>query len=172
MKIRFVVLVGSLLFLLTGCSLLNPITAEPVGSCSLTLAPQASDDDAIHALLRSEGELVVTQEIDGLMRLWLEDGFVADAKNTPATNADDQFWRGSDAVRHRYVRVVFPGAPSAVIPADLDIRIDGEHAEVLATTSIGNEIGNEIAKAGDRWTFVQARGCWLIESLTYNLESK
>jgi len=110
--------------------------------------------------------LVVAQESDALMALWRDDGFISDAKHTPDQLDDDQFWRGVDAIRHRYVRTVFPGAPTAVTPSDLNIQIDGAVAVVTATT----RIGDEVAVAGDRWALVKQRGCWVIESLTYNLE--
>ena len=101
------------------------------------------------------------------MRLWAEGSFVADGKHTPNDSSDDQLWIDRDAIRHRYVRTVFPGAPDAVTPADLDIALDGERAVVRATT----QIGGEIAPSGDRWELVNVGGCWLIHSLTYNLEA-
>ena len=79
---------------------------------------------------------------------------------------DDQFWRDKDAIRHRYVRTVFPGAPAQATPADLQVTITDRTAVVSATT----HIGNETSPAGDRWTLLKQGPCWLIESLTYNLE--
>jgi ketosteroid isomerase-like protein len=150
------------MLLLAGCGA-PPATA---GSCGLALAAGHSDDDAIRAVIEAEGRLVVIQEIDALMALWDEDAFVANAKNTPNT-ADDQFWRGQDAIRHRYVRTVFPGAPTAAAPPELAIHRDGARAIVTATT----RIGSEVAPAGDRWVLIKRDGCWQIESLTYNLEA-
>lgn len=137
-----------------------------VGSCGLNLATDSGDAAAIAAVLTAEGRLVVAQEIDALMALWSEEGYVADAKHTPERTDDDQFWRGVDAIRHRYVRTVFPGAPTAVAPSDLEIAIEEDRAIVTATT----RIGDEVATAGDRWVLVKQGGCWVIESLTYNLE--
>lgn len=108
----------------------------------------------------------MAQEIDTLMALWSEEGYVADAKHTPDRTDDDQFWRGIDAIRHRYVRTVFPGAPAAAAASELDIHIAGNRAEVTATT----RIGDEVAPGGDRWILVRQGDCWIIESLTYNLE--
>ncbi len=164
------------LLLLAACA--NPPAADtpepaasPVqaaGSCSLGLAPNATDEDAIRAVLLAEGELIVKQDIDALMQLWAADSRVVDAKNTPDDEADNQNWDGKDAIRHRYVRTVFPGAPSQVQPSDLDITVAGDQATVLATT----HIGSEVSPAGDRWELVRADGCWMIRSLTYNLETK
>src|SRR5690606_10847455 len=118
-----------LLALLTACSSATPtpVTTSPPlgGSCTL---PQAADDDesAIRALLAAEGEFVVSQEIDALMRLWAEDARVVDAKNTPDNSEDDQVWEGKDAIRHRYVRTVFPGAPAVVDHGDESITINGD----------------------------------------------
>lgn len=144
----------------------TPTPAPPAGSCSLELTDGVSDEDAIRAVLAAEGELVVAQDIEPLMQLWAEEGVVADAGNTPERTDDDQRWIAKDAIRHRYVRTVFPGAPSAVQPADLQIVIDGDAATVRATT----HIGDEVAPAGDRWELEKRDGCWVIKSLTYNLE--
>lgn len=141
--------------------------AEPLGSCTLGLEAQASDEERIRAVLRAEGELMVAQQIDQLMALWGEGSRVVDAKNSPDDASDDQEWLDKDAVRHRYVRTVFPGAPSAATPANLVVAIDGETATVTATT----QIGAEVSPAGDRWLLEKRGDCWVIERLTYNLEA-
>lgn len=136
------------------------------GSCELGLGQNSTDDEAITKVLESEGEFVVKQQIDTLMALWAEGSSVVDAKHTATDNTDDQFWKGKDAIRHRYVRVVFPGAPTSISPKDLNIQVDGNSATVEATT----QIGAEVAKGGDRWQLVKQNNCWLIQNLTYNLE--
>ncbi|HQY94721.1 MAG: hypothetical protein WAU00_22510 [Caldilinea sp.] len=160
------VLAASILFVggLSGC---GGAAASTAGSCGLDLADGSDDATAIRAVLEAEGSLVVAQAIEDLMALWAEDAFVANAKNTARDASDDQFWRGKDAIRHRYVRTVFPGAPAAAAPAELAIEIDAGRAVVTATT----RIGDEVAPAGDRWVLSKQGKCWLIESLTYNLES-
>jgi ketosteroid isomerase-like protein len=111
--------------------------------------------------------LVVAQNIDALMRLWAETGRVVDAKNTPDLADDDQVWEGKDAIRHRYVRIVFPGAPTLVAHGDERITMEGDTAHVESTTTIGSEV----APAGDRWEMVRQGRCWYLASLTYNLET-
>ncbi|MEJ5247263.1 MAG: hypothetical protein WHS90_05810 [Caldilinea sp.] len=150
---------------LSGCS--APASSTD-GSCSLNLPSSTDDATVIRVMIAAEGQLVVAQEIDALMALWSEDGYVADARHTPDQPEDDQHWRGVDAIRHRYVRVVFPGAPTNVTPSDMEVEIAGDRAVVTATT----RIGAEIAPGGDRWTLVRQNGCWLFESLTYNLEPR
>lgn len=118
------------------------------------------------AVLRAEGTFVASQQVDALMALWAEGATVVDAKNTPDVPDDDQRWRDKDAIRHRYVRTVFPGAPASATPADLTITLEGDRAIVRATT----QIGAEVSPGGDRWTLVKQGSCWLIENLTYNLE--
>lgn len=140
---------------------------QAVGSCSLSLPAEATDEEAIRAVLLAESRFMVAQDINALMRLWAEDSSVVDAKNTPDDPSDNQSWLGRDAIRHRYVRTVFPGAPSEAQPQDLEIQIDGQVATVRATT----HIGEEISPAGDRWTLIKVDGCWLIQNLTYNLET-
>ena len=166
--LRLLALVAGL-SLATACSFGSPQpTPIPSGSCTLELPYNATDEQAIRAVLAAEGAFVVTQEITALMALWAEDGFVADAKNTSDNSEDDQRWLNKDAIRHRYVRTVFPGAPSQVRPADLKIVIDDEAAVVYATTNIGSET----APAGDRWELVKVGDCWQLTSLTYNLEAR
>ena len=160
-----------LLIGLTGCGAgtapaADPPTPPPAGgSCELADYPFADDDAAVRAVLNAEGQFVVTQDIDTLMRLWATDSQVVDAKNTP-DDADNQVWQGKDAIRNRYVRVVFPGAPAAVEHTDEGITVDGDHAVIVAATAIGDEV----SPAGDRWEMVRQDGCWYIASLTYNLE--
>lgn len=142
------------------------VIGRSAGSCGLSLAASATEEEAIQAVLVAEGEYVVRQEIDALMRLWLDGATVVDAKNTPNDPSDDQSWRDKDAIRHRYVRTVFPGAPAVAGPVDLEIHTSGSSATVQGTT----HIGDEMSPAGDRWRLVKVNGCWLIENLTYNLE--
>ena len=157
-------LFGALLTLtLAACGGPPPAMA---GSCTLNLPADTSDDDAISAVIHAEGQLVVEQKIDELMALWTDGASITNAKNTPDAAEDDQYWRDKDAIRHRYVRMVFPGAPKEASPADLKIARDGDHATVIATT----HIGSEVSPAGDRWALLKQGSCWLLENLTYNLE--
>jgi len=149
---------------LAGCG--APAEAPVIGACTLPLDPNATDTDKITALLRAEGELVVAQEIEALMALWAEGGEVVDAKHTPADTADDQRWIDLDAVRHRYVRIVFPGNPQQAPPPELSIAIAGNSAAITATT----RIGDEVAPGGDHWDVVKQGDCWAIQRLSYNNE--
>jgi hypothetical protein len=160
-------LIGIVLLIGNGCSLplLHPAQL-PTGSCTLNPGATMSDEQAIRTLLAAEGDLVVKQDIDRLMALWADGSFVADANNTPTNPDDDELWHNKDAIRHRYVRIVFPGAPTASKPADMIIAIDGDRAVITSTT----HIGNEISPAGDQWKLVKIDGCWQIKSLTFNLE--
>ena len=67
---------------------------------------------------------------------------------------DDLTWRGRDAIRQRYVTLVFPGNPDAAGPIDAQVTIAGDRAEALSTT----HIGSEVAPGGDRWTFARKDG--------------
>jgi hypothetical protein len=163
--------------LLAGC-LAAPIsvatpTAEPkAGSCTLTLPANVTDEQAIQAVLRAEGKLMVQQEIAPLMQLWAAGSQVVNAKNTPADTSDDQFWLDKDAIRHRYVRVVFPGAPSVATPADIAIMLTQTITDTRAVVTATTQIGSEVSPAGDRWELRKQNGCWVIHSLTFNLEAK
>ncbi len=153
---------------LSACSTPTPTpTPAPLGG-SCTLPGRPDTDATLRALLDAEGALVVSQQIDPLMMLWANEAKIVDAKNTPDDADDDQVWEGRDAIRSRYVRIVFPGAPTAVDHSDQQITLDpsGNSAIVESTTTIGSEV----APAGDRWEVVLRDGCWYILSLTYNLE--
>lgn len=161
-----VVLLG--LWLTMSCTTPSEQVSQPaIGSCTLQVAATASDEEAINAVLMAEGRLVVEQNIEGLMNLWRDGSEVVDAKNTPTDSADDQRWLDKDAIRNRYVRIVFPGAPTQVDPKDLQIQLDGDQAIITATT----QIGHEVSPAGDRWVLIKQNQCWSIQSLTYNLET-
>ena len=165
----------TLLILISACSSTPSPTAnnqttaseKRVGSCSLELPASASDEEAIGALIAAESTYMVSQEMAPLMRLWAQDAHITDARHTPDQSEDDHTWRGADVIRHRYVSIIFPSAPSAAQPADLSITIDGERAEVKSTT----QIDQEVSLAGDQWEVVKKDGCWLLQSLTFNLEA-
>jgi hypothetical protein len=124
------------------------------------------DAAAIEALLIQEAQGVLRRDIRTLMSLWDEDGVITDAAHTPDDPTDDTVWRGLDAIRNRYVYIVFPGGATEAEPRDVQITIEGRQATAQSTTSIDSEL----SPGGDRWTFVQRGGRWLIASLTYNLE--
>lgn len=154
----------------TADSTVAPTPAVVLGSCTLLLSTAGetvTDETAIAAVLNAESDFVVRQEIEALMQLWASGAYIADAKNTPDDPADDQRWLDRDAIQHRYVRTVFPGAPASASPKDLVYDISGDEATITATT----QIGEEVSPAGDRWTLARENGCWVITSLTYNLES-
>ncbi|MCX6032607.1 MAG: hypothetical protein NT169_25375, partial [Chloroflexi bacterium] len=114
------------------------------------------------------GRDVVSQDITGLMDLWATDAVITDAKHTPSNTGDDANWRGRDAIRSRYVVLVFPGNPQAAGARDVKVTIEGDKATATSTTVIGGEI----SPGGDRWSFVRRDGRWWISGLTYNLEPK
>lgn len=160
------------MIVLTGC---NPPPAARSGPAPRptplprTPTPQPeSDEEAIRQLILLEGQGVVAQDIPGLMDLWAPDAVVIDAKHTPDNPDDDARWRGRDAIRERYVVLVFPGNPSVAAPVDIQVTITGDKATATSTTVIGSEI----APGGDRWEFVKRDGRWWIKNLTYNLEPK
>ncbi len=127
--------------------------------------PEA-DRAQIQQILAAESKGVVDEDIDGLMSLWTDDAVVRDANHTPNDPSDDVVWEGKDAIRERYVKVVFPGNPPLVEHQIVAIKFEGNTAVVTTTT----KIGNEVAPSGDRWKFKKVRGRWLIAGLTYNLE--
>ncbi len=139
---------------------------KPTAAPRAATAQPADDNEAIRQMIAGEGAAVVRQDIAALMDLWAEDAVVTDAKHTPDNPSDDATWRGKDAIRSRYVVLVFPGNPQSAGARDVQVQVSGDRASATSTTAIGNEVST----GGDRWSFVRRDGRWWIESLTYNLE--
>ena len=161
----------TLLIALAACAPTQPASKlgfRPTAPVRTPTPQPATDEEAIRQLIASEGQALVSQDIAGLMDLWAADAVVADAKHTPDDPSDDARWSGRDAIRERYVVLVFPGNPTSAGAKDIKLDIQGDKAAASSTTAIGNEV----APAGDRWTFVKQGGRWWITGLTYNLEAK
>ncbi len=126
----------------------------------------ANDEEAVLQLLHAQGEGVVQQDIDRLMDIWDRDGVITDANHTPDDPSDDSVWAGHDAIRERYVNLVFPSAPAEAAATDIQLTIEGDTASAISTTNIGDEV----QPGGDRWILAKKDGRWKITSLTYNLE--
>jgi hypothetical protein len=145
-----------------------PVVKLPTKAPPTITPVPANDKEALIQLIRAEGEGVVQQDIDRLVDIWAADGQIVDVNHTPDNPADDNKWVGRDAIRQRYVNLVFPSAPMQAGASDLQVTIEGPKAVVTSTTNIGNEV----AAKGDRWTIEKREGRWYITSLTYNLEPK
>lgn len=159
------------LFALAACAAPTPVSTlgQKPTAVPRTPTPQpATDEEAIRQLILSEGQGVVAKDIEGLMDLWAADALISDAKHTPEKADDDARWRGRDAIRERYVVLVFPGNPTAAGAQDMQITISGDLATATSTTAIGNEV----SPGGDRWEFVKQDGRWWIKGLAYNLEAE
>jgi hypothetical protein len=143
----------------------TPSPAETVAARTATPQP-ATGEEAIRQLVLLEGQGVVGQDIEGVMGLWAEDARITDARHTPDDASDDALWQGRDAIRERYIVLVFPGAPAVAGATDISVEITGNAASATSTSVIGAEV----APLGDRWTFERRAGRWWITSLTYNLE--
>lgn len=150
--------------LLVACAPVKP--PVEAGSCGPAFPANMTDEEAISALLDAESAGVVRQDVVALMQLWSPDGRIVDAGHTPANSADDQTWQGADAIRHRYLYRVFPGAPAPAQSPEREITFEEGAAVVTATT----RIGTEISPGGDRWRVVKSGNCWVIQELVFNLE--
>lgn len=172
-KCLIVLLFAAFLISVVSCGDTTPPTPLPVVKLPTKAPPTvtpmpANDEEAVAQLIRAEGEGVVQQDIDRLMDIWADDGAVIDAKNTPDDTSDDAKWEGKEALRQRYVNLVFPSAPMQAEAGDLQVTIEDNKATVLSTTNIGDEVSPK----GDRWNLEKRNGRWYIVTLTYNLESK
>lgn len=145
----------------------TPITMPTKPPPTPTPVP-ATDEEAIWQLLQAEKEAVLQHDIDRLMDIWDEDGIVIDANHTPDKPDDDAKWVGHEAIRERYITLVFPSAPDEASATEAELTIQGDTATAISTTAIGIEV----SPSGDKWTFAKKEGRWKITSLTYNLEPK
>ena len=119
----FVTVVLLVLLGIAACSAPRPSALGPTPTMPpLPTAQPANNEEAIRGLIETEGAGVVRQDITGLLDLWAADAVVADAKHTPDDTADDATWHGKDAIRSRYVVLVFPGNPQAAAHATYRCR--------------------------------------------------
>jgi ketosteroid isomerase-like protein len=146
-------------------ALTPPLFTPARPPATLTPVP-ATAEEAVLQLLNAEAEGVAQQDIDRLMSIWAEDGRITDANHTLDNPDDDLVWQGQDAIRERYIVMVFPSAPTIVAHPDFEIVVKGDTATVTTTTTIGGEV----APAGDLWTFRKTKEGWKITALVYNLE--
>jgi hypothetical protein len=146
----------------------STLGAKPTVPVRTPTMQPATAEEAIRQLIASEGQDVVQQDVEGLMNLWAVDAVVTDAKHTPDEPSDDAHWQGRDAIRDRYVVLVFPGNPGVAAPKDIKLSVTGDRASATGTTVIGKEV----SPGGDRWEFAKRDGRWWITGLTYNLEPK
>ncbi len=133
-----------------------------------TATPVASTpDEAVRQIINAECEAVVQQDIDRLQGIWSPDGVIVDANHTPDSAGDDVTWKGWDAVKDRYVNLVFPSSPTFCEHPGTNVSIGADN--VSATASTGVNIGNTKCTDCNKWTFKKVGEAWKIVTLTYNL---
>ncbi len=143
-----------------------PTNAPGGGTIQRTPTPvPASDEEAIRQLINAECEAVVQQDVDRLQAMWADNGMVTDANHTQANTGDDVTWKGWDALRDRYVNLIFPSNPTFCEHPDIQVAINGNNA--TATSSV--KIGTTNCQNCNQWAFAKANAGWRITALTYNL---
>ncbi len=125
----------------------------------------ATDEEAIRQLINAECEAVVQQDVDRLQSMWASNGVVTDANHTKDNTGDDVTWKGWDALRDRYVNLIFPSNPTFCEHPDIQVNINGSNA--TATSSV--KIGVTNCQNCNQWAFTKADDSWRITALTYNL---
>jgi len=167
---KFIAALSVLLVLTIACGGNTP-PPPPTGGNSAprqrTATPvPATDEEAIRQLINAECEAVVQQDVDRLQGLWASNGVVTDANHTKDNTGDDVTWKNWDALRDRYVNIIFPSNPTFCEHPDITVTVNGNTA--TATSSV--KIGVTNCKACNAWTFVKGSDGWRIASLTYNLD--
>jgi hypothetical protein len=169
MSKRAVVAFCALTILAVGCGAQNPpvptVRSAPPRERTKTPTP-ATPEEAVRQLINAECESVVQQDIDRLQGIWASDGVVTDANHTAENTSDDVTWKGWDAIRDRYVNIVFPSNPTFCEHPDAQVSINGD----TATAVTGIKIGVTNAPNSNKWTFKKTQDIWRITSLTYNLD--
>lgn len=138
----------------------------PISPAHLTPTPEARQ--VITALIAVHRAAVVTDDIQGVLDIWAEDGAITDANHTPDDPTDDHVWRGLDAILSYYTTVLFPLYLSEVGPVDTVLTVEGFEAVMTGTT----EIGDELSPGGERWVFAFRDGEWKVTGMTFNLEPR
>jgi len=143
-----------------------PTNAPGSGTIARTPTPvPASDEEAIRQLINAECEAVVQQDVDRLQSMWADNGVVTDANHTQGNTGDDVTWKGWDALRDRYVNLIFPSNPTFCEHPDIQVTINGSNA--TATSSV--KIGRTNCQNCNEWAFTKITDGWRITALTYNL---
>ncbi len=169
MSKRTLLALCALFVLAVGCGTQSPPvpTVKAVTPRERTKTPvPATPEEAIRQLINAECEAVVQQDIDRLQDIWASDGVVTDANHTPDNTSDDVTWKGWDAIRDRYVNIVFPSNPTFCEHPDAQVTINGDSATAVS----GVRIGVTNARNSNNWAFRKAGDNWKITSLTYNLD--
>lgn len=153
-----------------GCGGSTPAPPPPTGGNQpprqRTATPvPASDEEAIRQLINAECEAVVQQDVDRLQGMWAPNGVVIDANHTKDNTGDDVTWKNWDALRDRYVNLVFPSNPTFCEHPNIQVVINGNQA--TATNSL--KIGTTNCENCNAWVFNKGSDGWRIVSLTYNL---
>jgi hypothetical protein len=160
--------VTCLAFLATACGGGTPTPTIPssVPPLQRTATPvPATDEEAIRQLINAECEAVVQQDVDRLQGLWATTGVVIDANHTKDNTGDDVTWKNWDALRDRYVNIVFVSNPTFCEHPDVKVTLNGNNA-----TAIGSiKIGTTNCKDCNAWAFTKQSDGWKITSLTFNL---
>jgi ketosteroid isomerase-like protein len=160
---------GALLVLTMACGTQAPPPATTGGGQPPTVRTAtpvpSSNEEAIRQLINAECEAVVQQDIDRLQSIWASDGVVTDANHTPDNTSDDVTWKNWDALRDRYVNLVFPSNPTFCEHPNIQATVNGD----TATASSSVKIGTTNCDACNKWTFKKVSDAWRIATLTYNL---
>lgn len=165
------VLSALLVFAVSACGTGSPVPPTvgpgPRPTIQRTATPVPADDEAaIRQIMNAECEAVVQQDVDRLQGLWASNGMVIDANHTKDNPGDDVTWKNWEALRDRYVNIVFPSNPTFCEHPDIRVSISGNTA--TATNSL--KIGVTNCKDCNAWTFTKGNDGWRITSLTFNLD--
>ncbi len=167
---KWLAVLSVLLVAVVGCGGTSPTPPTGVTDTGTTKVrtptpTPATDEEALRQLINAECEAVVQQDVDRLQAMWSANGLVTDANHTKDNTSDDVTWKNWDALRDRYVNVIFPSNPTFCEHANIQAKVTLPNATATSSVKIGTTNCNDC----NIWTFTKGNDGWKITSLTYNL---
>jgi hypothetical protein len=164
--VKLILALALLIGLTAQCTPSSPTPPSPTRA-SATATP-ANDTEAIRQLLTTECDAVVHQNIDDLQSIWASDGVITDANHTSDNANDDQVWKKWEAIRDRYINLVFPSNPAFCEHPNLNVHF--ALPDATATTDV--KIGVTNCAGCNAWKLTKGQNGWKITQLTYNLTAQ
>ncbi len=150
----------------------SPPSGKPNARPTIVRTPTpiaATPEEAVRQLINAECEAVVQQDIDRLQGIWAADGVIVDANHTPTNAGDDVTWKTWDAIRDRYVNIVFPSSPTFCEHPNVQVNVTDASS---ATARTGVKIGATNCTDCNQWVFKKTNDGWRISAMTYNLNAQ
>ncbi len=139
-----------------------PPTRTPA-SVGPTATPSTVSDSDAKAVIMSEVEAAINQDLERLQTLYTVDAVVVDHNKTPDDPSDNTVWQGWSNIERRYAAFFSVGFSSATL-VDLTVQVDDNQAQ---GTHKGVILDGTLYEDTGIYTLEQRDGQWLITQLEY-----